>query len=289
MSMNDQNSPDNADEELPEEIPEEIPEEQSENLVKEAGGEMAEENLAKDLADLEAQDDAVDPTDIDDEAETEGEGAQDDIPPTYEELESEVAALKDQLLRTLADGENLRRRTEREKTDMSKYAITSFARQIVSVADNLTRALESVAEEARNGDEELNNLYVGIEMTEKELQNSFEQFHIKVVNSIGQKFDHNLHQAMFEVEDPDQPAGLVVQEIQKGYVLHDRLLRPAMVGVSKGGPKQEDNGEAESSTQSPVEPPKEKTANDSSSVYEKQVEAADQEAEGGSPKIDTEL
>jgi len=286
MSMNDQNSPDNADEELPEEIPEE---EQSENLAKEADGEMAEENLAKDLADLEAQDDAVDPTDIDDEAETEGEGAQDDIPPTYEELESEVAALKDQLLRTLADGENLRRRTEREKTDMSKYAITSFARQIVSVADNLTRALESVAEEARNGDEELNNLYVGIEMTEKELQNSFEQFHIKVVNSIGQKFDHNLHQAMFEVEDPDQPAGLVVQEMQKGYVLHDRLLRPAMVGVSKGGPKLEDNGEAESSIQSPVEPSKEKTANDSSSTYEKQAEAADQEAEGGSSKIDTEL
>ena len=289
MSMNDQNSPDNADEELPEEIPEEIPEEQSENLVKETGGEMAEENLAKDLADLEAQDDAVDPTDVDDEAETEGEGAQDDVPPTYEELESEVATLKDQLLRTLADGENLRRRTEREKTDMSKYAITSFARQIVSVADNLTRALESVAEEARNGDEELNNLYVGIEMTEKELQNSFEQFHIKAVDSIGQKFDHNLHQAMFEVEDPNQPSGLVVQEMQKGYVLHDRLLRPAMVGVSKGGPKLEDVDEAESSTQSPVEPPKEKAANGSSSAYEKQAEAADQEAEGGSSKIDTEL
>ncbi len=281
MSINNQNSPDNVDEELPEE--------QSENLAEEAGGEMAEENLAKDLADLETQNDAVDPTDVADEAKTEGEDTQDDVPPTYEELESEIAALKDQLLRTLADGENLRRRTEREKTDMSKYAITSFARQIVSVADNLTRALESVAEEARNGDEELNNLYVGIEMTEKELQNSFEQFHIKVVDSIGQKFDHNLHQAMFEVEDPNQPSGLVVQEMQKGYVLHDRLLRPAMVGVSKGGPKMEDVDEAESSTQSPVEPPKEKAANDISSAYEKQAEAADQEAEGGSSKIDTEL
>ncbi len=281
MSINNQNSPDNVDEELPEE--------QSENLAEEAGSEMAEENLAKDLADLEAQNDAVDPTDVADEAETEREDTQDDVPPTYEELESEIAALKDQLLRTLADGENLRRRTEREKTDMSKYAITSFARQIVSVADNLTRALESVAEEARNGDEELNNLYVGIEMTEKELQNSFEQFHIKVVDSIGQKFDHNLHQAMFEVEDPNQPSGLVVQEMQKGYVLHDRLLRPAMVGVSKGGPKLEDVDEAESSTQSPVEPPKEKAANGISSAYEKQAEAADQEAEGGSSKIDTEL
>jgi molecular chaperone GrpE len=94
---------------------------------------------------------------------------------------------------------------------------------------------------------------------------------------------------MFEVEDPNQPSGLVVQEMQKGYVLHDRLLRPAMVGVSKGGPKLEDVDEAESSTQSPVEPPKEKAANGISSAYEKQAEAADQEAEGGSSKIDTEL
>jgi|TARA_B100000315_G_scaffold231608_1_gene243079 molecular chaperone GrpE len=300
MTMNDQNSPDNADEEIPEETPEEMPEDLAEELAEDsleaADGETAEENLAEDLADLEAQADGVDPADVDDEAETEGEGAQDDAdndapaaPPTYEELESEVAALKDQLLRTLADGENLRRRTEREKTDMSKYAITSFARQIVSVADNLTRALESVGEEARNGNEELNSLYVGIEITEKELQNSFEQFNIKVVESIGQKFDHNIHQAMFEIEDPDQPAGLVVQEMQKGYVLHDRLLRPAMVGVSKGGPKLEDNGEPESSTQTPVEPPKEKAANDSSSAYEKQAEAADQEAESGGSKLDTEL
>jgi len=282
MNMNDQNPAENADEELPEEAPEEA--------AEEASGETAEENLAEDLAELDAEAEADDPADVDDEAETEGEGegAEEDgppAPPTYEEMESEVATLKDQLLRTLADGENLRRRTEREKTDMSKYAITSFARQIVSVADNLTRALESVGEEARNGNEELENLYVGIEMTEKELLNSFEQFNIEVIEAIGQKFDHNLHQAMFEIEDPDQPAGLVVQEMQKGYVLHDRLLRPAMVGVSKGGPKLEDNGESETT----VEPPKEKAANDSSSAYEKQAEAADQEAEGGDSKLDTEL
>ena len=275
MTMNDQNPAENADEEIPKELPEE------------AAGETAEENLAEDLAELEAEAGEVDPADVDAEAGSteEGEGAQDDAPPTYEELESEVAALKDQLLRTLADGENLRRRTERDKADMSKYAITSFARQIVSVADNLTRALESVGEDARNGNEELNNLYVGIEMTENELLNSFEQFNIKVVESIGQKFDHNLHQAMFEVEDLEQPAGLVVQEMQKGYVLHDRLLRPAMVGVSKGGPKLEDNGDSETT----VEPPQEKAANDSSSAYEKQAEAADQEAEGGNSKLDTEL
>lgn len=214
-------------------------------------------------------------------AEPEGEP----VPPTYEELLSEIAALKDQLLRALAESENVRRRTEREKTDMSKYAITNFARQIVSVADNLFRALESVSEESRNANEELNNLFIGIELTGKEISNSFEQFGIKEIESTGKKFDHNLHQAMYEVDDPSQPAGMVVQEMQKGYTIHDRLLRPAMVGVSKGGPKLEDNGEEES----PVEPPAEKVASNSSAAYEKQSEAADQVAEGGDSQIDKEL
>ena len=164
------------------------------------------------------------------------EAIDDDVLPSYEELQTELAAAKDQLLRSLAEGENIRRRAERDKIESSKYAITNFARQIITVADNLTRALGSVSEEARGDNEELNNFFIGIEMTDKELMNSFEQANIKVVNSIGQKFDHNVHQAMFEVDDREQPAGMVVQEIQKGYLLHDRLLRPAMVGVSKGGP-----------------------------------------------------
>ena len=205
--------------------------------------------------------------------------------PTYEELQSEVAALKDQLLRSLAEGENIRRRTEREKADQSKYAITNFAREIISVADNLTRALESISEDVRAENEELGNVCVGIEMTDKELTNTFEQFNIKSINSVGQKFDHNIHQAMFEVDDPNQPSGMVVQEIQKGYVLHDRLLRPAMVGVSKGGPKLE-VAEKDSSIS---ESPKDKAANDSSSAYEKQSEAANQVAEGNSNQLDKEL
>ena len=201
------------------------------------------------------------------------------IVPTYEELQSEVANIKDQLLRWLAEAENTRRRTEREKTDMSKYAITNFAREIISVADNLTRALGSISDDTRSENEELANLCLGIEMTDKELMNTFEKFNIKAIDSIGQKFDHNIHQAMFEVDDLDQPAGMVVQEIQKGYVLFDRLLRPAMVGVSKGGPK----SEVTEDNPPTVEPAKEKVANDSSSAYEKQS------ADRNSGQIDEEL
>ena len=209
----------------------------------------------------------------------------DNQPPTYEELQSEVAALKDQLLRALAEAENIRRRTEREKDDMSKYAITNFARQIVSVADNLMRAIDSVSEEARTANDEFNNLYVGIEMTGRELTTSFEQFGIKEIDATGKKFDHNLHQAMFEIDDPLQPAGLVVQEVQRGYTIYDRLLRPAMVGVSKGGPKLESNGVEKES----VEPPVEKAASNTSAAYEKQSEAADQEAESGDGQVDKKL
>ena len=209
----------------------------------------------------------------------------DNQPPTYEELQSEVAALKDQLLRALAEAENIRRRTKREKDDMSKYAITNFARQIVSVADNLMRAIDSVSEEARTANDEFNNLYIGIEMTGRELTTSFEQFAIKEIDATGKKFDHNLHQAMFEIDDPSQPAGLVVQEVQRGYTIHDRLLRPAMVGVSKGGPKLESNGEEKES----AEPPVEKVASNTSAAYEKQSEAADQEAESGDGQVDKKL
>ena len=169
----------------------------------------------------------------DEAAEEDGEAPEDKRPPTYEELESDIAALKDQLLRTMAEAENVRRRTEREKADASKYAVTNFARAILSVADNLNRALESVSQEARDANEDLNNLYVGIEMTENELENVYQQFGIKTIEALGKKFDHNYHQAMFEVPTNDSEPGIVVEVSQKGYLLHDRLVRPAMVGISK--------------------------------------------------------
>ena len=211
----------------------------------------------------------------------------DDRPPTYEELLSEVAALKDQLLRTLAETENVRRRTEREKADASKYAVSNFARSVLSVADNLKRALDSVSQEARDGDEDLNNLFIGIELTGNELDNVYEQFGIKPIEAMGKKFDHNFHQAMFELDAPDQPAGVVIQEMQRGYVIHDRLLRPAMVGVSKGGPKLADEPEeSPASEEEAIEPAIEKVAEKSSSAYAKQSEAADQEADGAGPQLD---
>ena len=167
-----------------------------------------------------------------------------DAPPTYEELLSDVASLKDQLLRALAETENVRRRAERDKADLSKYAVANFAREVLGVADNLRRAVEAVDKETVEGNEDLKKLHVGIEMTQKALEATCERFGIKPIEAMGEKFDHNFHQAMFEVEDPDQPEGVVVQEIQTGYMIHDRLLRPAMVGVSKGGPKPEAAPEA---------------------------------------------
>ena len=161
------------------------------------------------------------------------------MPPSYDELEGQVGELKDQLMRALAETENIRKRSRREKEDASKYAIANFAKELLDVADNLRRAIDSVPEDARETDEAVKNLMVGVEMTEKSLLGVFDKVGIQQVNALGQAFDHNYHQAMFEVEDPSQPNGTVVQQMQAGYVIHNRLLRPAMVGVSKGGPKRE--------------------------------------------------
>ena len=217
--------------------------------------------------------------------EEDGEAADDKEPPTYEELESDIAVLRDQLLRTMAEAENVRRRTEREKADASKYAVTNFARDILSVTDNLNRALESVSQEARDTNEDLNNLWIGIEMTENELENIYQRYGIKIIEALGKKFDHNYHQAMFEVEDPSQPAGLVIQQVQKGYMLQDRLLRAAMVGVSKGGGKMEDIPPADEAPSGPMGENSVKT----STAYEKQSDAADQEAGDTGPQVDKEL
>lgn len=152
-------------------------------------------------------------------------------------LEGEVAEWKDKWVRLQAEMDNLRKRTQREKEDAGKFAVSGFARDLLGVADNLHRALQSLPEDIVKGDGPVKNLAVGIEMTQKELQSVFERHGIQRVEAIGKPMDPNFHQAMFEVEDPSQPAGTVVQEMAAGYVLHGRLIRPAMVGVAKGGPK----------------------------------------------------
>jgi molecular chaperone GrpE len=153
-------------------------------------------------------------------------------------LEKEAGDLKDQLLRTLADMENLRRRTEREIADARTYAVTNFARDIVGAADNLTRAIAAVDAEARStGGEAMISLVEGVELTERELMKALEKHGVTKVEPQGEKFDPNFHQAMFEVPDPSVPSGTVVQVMQAGFKIGDRVLRPALVGVGKGGPK----------------------------------------------------
>ena len=150
------------------------------------------------------------------------------------QLQSELAAAKDQAIRAVAEVENIRKRTQREMEDARKFAISGFARELVDVLDNLHRACESIPEEERNTNAQLASLATGVEMTLKSLEAAFEKFGIKRIQPMGEKFDHNLHQAVVQVEDTDAEAGTVVQVLQAGYTLHDRLLRPAMVGVSKG-------------------------------------------------------
>lgn len=167
--------------------------------------------------------------------ETQGsEGAEEALKQPISSAEGEVSELKDRLLRALAENENIRRRTAREKEEAVKYAISRFARDIVTVADNLQRALESMGEEERTSlTGTLKTLLEGVEMTNKQMLSIFEQHGIVKIAPLGEKFDHAFHQAMFEVEAAGQPTGTVVQVLQPGYALHDRLLRPALVGVAK--------------------------------------------------------
>lgn len=150
--------------------------------------------------------------------------------------QAEIAELKDRLLRTAAESENLRKRMEREKEDALKYGAGKFAKDILTVADNLRRAIENVPKSEAEASEPVRNLVVGLEATERELLTVFERHGITRIDPKGQRFDPNQHQAMFEVQDPSQPSGVVVQVIAAGYMQHGRLLRAAMVGVSKGGP-----------------------------------------------------
>ncbi|PWR22529.1 nucleotide exchange factor GrpE [Zavarzinia aquatilis] len=154
--------------------------------------------------------------------------------PTVESLQAEVADLKDKLLRAFAEAENIRRRGEREREDTAKYAVTKFARDLTSVADNLRRAIEAVPAEARSGDEAVANLLAGVEMTERELLSAFEKASItRIAPALGEKADPNKHEVLFEIPGTGQPGGAIIQVVQTGYQIHDRLLRAAKVGVAK--------------------------------------------------------
>ena len=155
------------------------------------------------------------------------------------EARREAAEYKDRVLRTLAEMENLRRRTEREVADARTYGIASFARDVLAVADNMHRALETIDPALRDqADPKLKALIEGVELTERELLKSLEKNGVKKFSPQGEKFDPNLHQAMYEVQDAAEPQGHVAQVIQAGYMIGERMLRPALVGVVKAAPKQ---------------------------------------------------
>ena len=149
-----------------------------------------------------------------------------------ETLRQEIVQLKDEKLRLLAEMENLRKRSDRDRIDSIKYGSINLARDILSPDDNLTRALDIIPEEEKKSDT-IANLIDGLKMVQKEFANILEKHGVKKINALNQKFDHNLHQAMIEINNEKIEEGLVIQEMQSGYTMHDRLLRPSMVGVSK--------------------------------------------------------
>jgi molecular chaperone GrpE len=179
-----------------------------------------------------------------------GEGAIEELPAAaaaspearVAAIEAELADTRDHLLRALADTENVRRRYQRERDDAQKYAISGFAKDLLSAVDNLRRALDAIPE-AEVADSRTRSLLDGVAATERELLAAFERHGLKRIDPKGERFDHNFHQAIFEAERHGTPAGTVIEVLQPGYVLHDRLLRPAMVGVAKSGAKPFDDSD----------------------------------------------
>jgi molecular chaperone GrpE len=199
-----------------------------------------EENTVEEESIQEAEDSGVskslEPSDNGSDFEAGNGGVQGDDNQDNEAEDNEQAqieALKDKLLRALAETENVRKRADREREEVAKYGITSLARDIVGIADNLRRALESVPAESKESDARIKSLREGVALTQQEFEAVLARHGIERIEPLGEVFDHNFHQAMFEIEDKEHSAGTVVQVLQEGYRIHDRLLRPAMVGVAK--------------------------------------------------------
>jgi len=167
-----------------------------------------------------------------------------------DKLNEEISSLKDQRLRAIAELENFRKRAEKDQSDALKYGISNFAKEIINISDNIERAQSSIPEEAKNN-ETIKPVIEGIDLIAQSVVTTFEKIGIKKIESFNEKFDHNLHQAMMEIENDDLEPGTIVQELIPGYTLHDRLLRPAMVGVSKKPKKNDDI--ADKSTKEEVE------------------------------------
>jgi len=202
---------------------------------------MAEETVfdEKELGEAEASDQAGEAalqteSQADMDISVNGQGEKHD----FEQLTLEYAELKDQNLRLVADMENLRRRTLRDVADAKTYAVANFARDMLSVLDNLARALDAIAPDIRETDSHLNALAEGVEMTSRAMMSALERHGVQKIEAQGARFDPHFHQAMFEIPDPDKQAGTVAQVVQEGYMIAERVLRPAMVGITTGGAKE---------------------------------------------------
>jgi molecular chaperone GrpE len=217
------------------------PENENENLETPSGDEVKISEEAGDIENVISSD--LDHEALDEELELLDGGGDGSL----DEINEELVEVKDQLLRALAETANVRRRAQREREDAGKYAITNFAREMLSVSDNLVRALDSERmEEEKRANSELsaadllerfNNFILGVTMIETEIQKTFERIGIEKMQPVGQPFDPKFHHALFEIEVLDKPAGTVMQVTEAGYVLRERLLRAAKVGVTKGGSK----------------------------------------------------
>lgn len=172
--------------------------------------------------------------DLDQSTETEQPAANGGADPRLAELEEKLKETTDKALRALAEAENIRKRSERERQDTAKFAVSSFARDLLSVVDNLGRALQAITPEQQAGNEVLKNIFTGVEATERELLRALEKNGVRKLEPMDQKFDPNLHEVMFEAEVPGKAPGTVIQVLESGYTIHERILRPARVGVAKG-------------------------------------------------------
>jgi len=197
---------------------------------------MNEENNKVEEQDLETPTSETTEQEPEQEQETEKVETSEDI---IAKLNEEITNLKDQRLRAIAELENFRKRAEKDQSDALKYGVSNFAKEIINISDNIERAQSSIPEEAKNN-ETIKPVIEGIDLIAQSVVTTFEKIGIKKIESLNEKFDHNLHQAMMEIEKDDLEPGTIVQELIPGYTLHDRLLRPAMVGVSKKPKKNDD-------------------------------------------------
>jgi len=198
---------------------------------------MEEEKKYEDQAQQEQEEDA---TENQETTETDIEENSDANEDDIQKLKEEIESLKDQRLRAVAELENFRKRAEKDQSDALKYGIANFAKEIINIGDNIERAKSSISEEVRSN-ESIKSVVDGLDLIAQSTMATFEKIGIKKIESINQKFDHNLHQAMMEIEKNDCEPGTIVQELIPGYTLHGRLLRPAMVGVSKKSQENQDD------------------------------------------------